>query len=142
MPAVGRGDARPDVVTHPLESCRLLGAREGVEADLQPAAEAVRDLERLVYRVFRGHEPVLPELGTLQSIVAVQLEHRAAAGDEVRAVDLDLVVVLRARGRRREKQEAGSRRWDRAAEERSCGREHVGRTERSVEPWEMQMLGS
>ncbi len=107
LPALGRAHARADVAAHPLPRGVGLDRGEHVEAGLEPRGEAVGDLEGLVEGPLRPEHAVLGADRAVRGHVAVQLHHGGAGGECLRAVDLDLEVLLGHRGRDRAQQAQG-----------------------------------
>src|SRR6266478_6925557 len=97
MPALGRAHARPDVITDPLPRRVWLDAGEEVEACLEPGGDALGDLERLVEGALGAKDVVEGAPGALGGDIAVELHHSGAGSHGVRAIDLDLEVVLTRR---------------------------------------------
>ena len=94
VPALRYAHARANVVTDPLPSVAGAGRGENVPADFEPVVEAVRDLQGLVECVLRGQQTVFDGLAPFGGEVAVQFNHGSGPGHSLRAVYLDLVVVL------------------------------------------------
>ena len=95
-------DARANVVADPVYAAAVLFRRENIEADLQPIPEAVGDFDRFVKLVVGGEYSVLRGFRALKREIAVQFDHGAAGFDGVVGIDLDFVVVLGARGSRKD----------------------------------------
>src|SRR5581483_7598175 len=117
VPLLRHREARADVGADELPSALGLDRAEQVEAGLEPVVEAARDLKRLVEGMMGGENTIFRSLAPLDSEVAVELNHGAVRGHGVAGIDLDFVVVLRARGNG----ERGERRRQPAASyDRSC----------------------
>src|SRR5207253_2573231 len=86
--------ARPDVRADIIPSAAIARAGEDVKAGLEPIVEPMRDLDRLVPRVIRRQRATVGLLRALGSKVIMQLEHRDAAGNSFRTIDLNFVIVL------------------------------------------------
>src|SRR6202045_1139220 len=97
MPALGRAPARPDVIPHPLPLRVGLDAGEEVEACLEPGGDALGDLERLVEGALGAKDVVEGAPAALGGDIAVELHHGCSGSHGVRAIDLDLEVVLTCR---------------------------------------------
>ncbi len=111
MPIFGHAHARPDVVAHPLHAQPALLAGKDVEADLGPVVDSLRDLDGLVFGVIGGRNAIECRMA-FGSEVRVQLDHRGARRHRVSAVDLNLVVTLRAGGGgRAEEEKQGKGSW-------------------------------
>src|ERR1700730_11626361 len=97
MPALGRAHARPDVITDPLPLRVGLDAGEEVEACLEQGGDALGDLERRVEGVRGAKDVVEGAPAALGGDIAVELHHGCSGSHGVRAIDLDLEVVLTCR---------------------------------------------
>src|SRR6202158_267603 len=97
MPALGRSHARPDVITDPLPRRVWLDAGEDVEACLEPGGDALGDLERLMEGALGAKDVVEGAPAALGGDIAVELHHGCSGSHGVRAIDLDLEVVLTRR---------------------------------------------
>ena len=84
--------------THCTPGSALL-AGEDVEAHLGPVVDALRDFDGLVFGVIGGIDAVDGLTLPVGREVRVQLDHGGAGGYGVGAVDLNLVVALRAQPR-------------------------------------------
>src|SRR6202045_630605 len=97
MPALGRAPARPDVIPHPLPLRVGLDAGEEVEACLEPGGDALGDLERLVEGALGAKDVVDRAPAALGGDMAVGLHPGCWGGRGLRAIDLELEVVLPCR---------------------------------------------
>ncbi len=95
MPLWRNSKARPNVRADIIPSAAVACAGEDIEAGFEPIVEAVGDLDRLVPGVMRWQRAVDGFLRAFRSEVVVQFDHCDAAWDCLRAIDLDLVIVLR-----------------------------------------------
>ena len=96
MPFLRDGNARADVVTHPLPALALGYGSEDVKAALQPVLEAMPDLDRLMFGVIRLLNAVHNCLGAIDCEVAMELNHGVCGISQVRFVPVDFGVVLSA----------------------------------------------
>ena len=71
-------------------------AGENIEASFEPVVESVRDFDRLVPRGIRRQRAVVRPFRSPGGKVVMQLDHRHAARDGFRTVNLDFVVFLSA----------------------------------------------
>ena len=89
------------MIAHPLPAVSTACAGENVKTNLRPAIHSLSNLNRFVLRMVRWIDSLRSELRagrritTLHGKVAVQFQHRGFWRDGIRAVDLDLIVVLR-----------------------------------------------
>jgi hypothetical protein len=86
------------VIAHPLPRRVGLDGGEHVEAGLEPRRPPLRDLKRLVEGTLSPQDMVVRAGTPFGGDVAVQFHHRGARGHGLRAVDLDLKVLLGGRG--------------------------------------------
>ena len=84
------------MVPHPLHAMAILLAGEDVEAHFRPAGQTLRDLDGLVFLVVGGIHSIDHVLLPLRSVVGMELNHGAFCFYRVRAIDLNLIVALRA----------------------------------------------
>ena len=94
MPLWRNPKARPNVRADIIQSAAVASAGEDVEAGLEPIVEAVGDLDRLVPCMVRRQCAVLSLLCAFRCEIIMQLDHRDAAGNGFRAVNLDFIIVL------------------------------------------------
>src|SRR6202050_1820913 len=100
MPAFRHANTRTDVIADPLPALICFDGSEHVEADLEPGVKAMRDLERFVLRMVGGIKTILKLLRAINGKIAVQFKHGVAGFDGVRAIHLNLVVILGRASRR------------------------------------------
>jgi hypothetical protein len=103
MPLLRDADARADVVAYPVPSITGAHAGKDIKTSLKPVIPALRDFNGFMHRVVRGPDPVHEGLFTLSSKVGMEFNHRATRFNCIRAVNLDLVVVLSAQRERTQK---------------------------------------
>jgi hypothetical protein len=94
VPLLRDGNARPDVITHPLPALALSYGSEDVKAAFEPVIEAMGDLDRLMLRVVGGINTIYGRLRTIDCEVAMEFNHSVSGIDQVGTVHLDFVVVL------------------------------------------------
>src|SRR5271165_7636911 len=99
MPALRRTHARTDVVADPFPALTVRHRREDVETGFEPGRESLCDFQRFVQFVFGGQDTLLRRLGSLEEEVTVQFHHGCLRWNRLRAINLDLVVVLGMGGR-------------------------------------------
>src|ERR1700690_1221461 len=91
-------ESRPYVVAHPLPSLAGVHRGKNVEAAFEIIGEAVGDFNRFVLGMISGIEPVEHELRAIDREVAMQFNHGVTRLDQVGAVHLNFIVILRKRG--------------------------------------------
>jgi hypothetical protein len=94
VPFLRDGNARADVITHPLPALALGYGSEDVKAALEPVIEAVGDLDGLVLGVISGVNTVDDCLRSIDREVAMEFHHSVSRIGQVRPVHLDFVIVL------------------------------------------------
>src|SRR5262245_11006204 len=94
MPFFGNANARADMVTDPLPAIARGGAGEDVEAGLEPVGEALGDFKGFVPGMFSGVDAAIVVLGSADSEVAVNFDHRVAGRYGFGRINLDFVVIL------------------------------------------------
>jgi len=95
MPFRRHTKARPNVRADEIQTAAVAGAGEDVEAGFEPFVKAVRDFDRLMPGMIRRQRAIASLLRAFRCEVVVQLDHCDAARHSFRAIDLDLVIVLR-----------------------------------------------
>ena len=98
FPFFGDGEARTNMVTDPLNALAAALGSEDVEPDFEPVGETVGDLDGFVLGVVGGIEAVDDGFAAVDGEIAVEFDHGVVRLDEVVAVNLDFVIVLRADG--------------------------------------------
>ncbi len=83
------------MIADPVDALAVFRRGENVKAGLEPIGEAMRDLNRFMQLVIGGIQPVLNRLRTFEREIAVQFDHGVARFNQIGAVDLNFVVVLR-----------------------------------------------
>jgi hypothetical protein len=101
VPFFGDAHARTDVIADPIPALAVLRGSKNVESGFKPIREAMGDFDGFVELMIRGEQAILHGLRALEGEITMQLDHGVVRIDGVVAVDLDLVIVLRA-GRRGE----------------------------------------
>src|SRR2546427_3004095 len=95
MPLLGHSHARPDVIAHPFPAASGLDAGEQVKASLEPGGKPMCDLDGFMEGVIIWQHAVHLVFVALECVIAVRLNHGLATRYRVRAINLDLVAVLR-----------------------------------------------
>ena len=104
MPGFGDPHARANMIANPLVTFVGAVAHEDIETGFEPLIEALRDLNSFVERVLIRAHSVYRVLGSLEGEIGVKFHHRVARGNQVGAVHLYLIVVLRSNQRSRLKE--------------------------------------
>src|SRR5258708_28514 len=93
-------DARVDVVAYAVPS--IAGARAGkdIKTSLKPVIPGLRDFDGFMHRVVRGPDPIHQVLFALSGKVGMEFNHGTGRFNCIRAINLDLVVVLSAQRER------------------------------------------
>ena len=95
MPLLRNGDARSNVISHPLPAAIGLDAAEHIEAGFKPVAESLGNLERLVHSVMGRLDTVDDLFAPIHCEIRMDFDHGGARRHQFRGIDLDLVVILR-----------------------------------------------
>src|SRR5215472_2188333 len=98
IPLFGNVHAGADVVADPLDALPAFFRSEDVETSLEPVVEAMRDFDGFMQLMIGRKQPVLRGIGALESEIAMELDHSVMRFDQLVGVDLNFVVILRARG--------------------------------------------
>jgi hypothetical protein len=108
------------MIADPLKSIATPFVSKNVETGFKPIGETMRNLNRFVFRMIRGQNAILNRLAAIDREIAVQFEHGVMWLDLIVAVDLDLIVVLRAsrQGPHGERRQTD---WDRRCKPQSHG---------------------
>jgi hypothetical protein len=105
FPLLGDGDTGTNMVADPVYALATALVGEDVEADFELVGETVGDLDGFVLGVVDWIKPVGHGLSAINGEITVELNHGVAGINQIGAVDLNFVIVLRAsRHSRREKQ--------------------------------------
>ena len=105
LPLLGDGDTGTNVVTDPLNTLAAALGSKDVKAYFEPVGETVGDLDGFVLGVVSGIDAVDDGLSAIDGEITMELDHGVVGINQIGAVDLNFVVVLRAsRHSRREKQ--------------------------------------
>src|SRR5450631_1406597 len=94
MPRLRNAEARTNVIADPLPPAVGLNAGEDVEAGFEPAIDALRNFDGLMFRMVGGQYAILHRLASLGGEIRMQLDHGAGGRDGVRAINLNFVIVL------------------------------------------------
>ncbi len=105
MPFFRNAKARPDMVAHPLPSLAGIHRSKDIKSHFEPVVEAVRDLDGFMFGVIGRVYAICDLFAAVNGEIAVQLHHRVARFNRLRAVHLNFVIVLCA-GRRGAQQQA------------------------------------
>ena len=84
------------MIAHPLHAMAVLLAGKNIKAHFRPTGQPLRDLQRLVLLAVGGIDAVDYILLTVRGEVGMELNHGALWFYRVRAIDLNLIVALRA----------------------------------------------
>ena len=84
------------MIPYPLHAMAVLFTGEDIETNFGPVVDSLRDFESFMLLMIGRIDAVEKALLSIGCEVGVQLDHGAAWGFSVCAVDLDLVVSLRA----------------------------------------------
>ncbi len=94
MPFLRDGNARADVITHPLPALSLGYGSEDVKAALEPVIKTMGDLDRLMLGMVGGKNTICGCLRASDREIAVELNHGVSRINQVRSVHLYFVVIL------------------------------------------------
>jgi hypothetical protein len=79
---------------HEIQAAAVARAGKKIEPGFEPFVKAMSNFDRLVPRVIGRQSAVVSFLRAFGGEVVVQLDHGHPAGNGLRSVDLDFVVVL------------------------------------------------
>src|SRR6185437_13801922 len=94
MPFFRDAKTRANVISHPIPSIAGTGAGEYIESRLKPIVPALGDLDGFMHRVVGGRDTVDHCFGALRGVVGMEFNHSGAGIHRVRAIYLDLIIVL------------------------------------------------
>src|SRR5215470_11080376 len=99
IPLLGDVYAGTDVVADPLNALPAFFRSEDVETSLEPVVEAMCDFDGFMQLMIGRKQTVFGDFRALEGEIAVELDHGVMPFNQLVAVDLNFIVILRARGR-------------------------------------------